>query len=126
MSYDLGLKHPITGEWIELDKPHFMRQGTHCVTGTIEATVNITYNYAKHFNRIFPPIKSDNGYLKGIRTIYGLTGAESIQLLKNSIKQLGDEIDKDYWKSTEGNARLALLQCLALAEMQPDGIWDGD
>lgn len=37
-----------------------------------------------------------------------------------------DDVDTDYWKPTEGNAKRALLQLLAMAKIRPDGIWDGD
>ena len=63
---------------------------------------------------------------QGIRSLYGLTGAESIPLLKTAIDQLNDDIDVDYWKATEGNAKLPLMQLLAMAQMRPDGIWSGD
>jgi hypothetical protein len=123
MSYDLGLKDPVTEKWITLESPHQMRGGTYCLTGQPAAKINITYNYAKHFRRVIPP--EENGE-NGIRALYGKTGAESIPILKKAIAQLGDDVDKDYWSPTEGNAKKALHQCLALAQMCPDGIWDGD
>jgi hypothetical protein len=119
MSYDLGLKDPITKQWIELDAPHQMRGGTYCTSGTSSAKTNITYNYGKFFRRVLCPENS-------IRLLYGMTGAESIPVIKEAIEQLGDDIDDDYWKPTEGNAKRSLYQCLALAQMCPDGIWDGD
>ena len=39
---------------------------------------------------------------------------------------LGDDVSSNYWEPTEGNAKAALLKLIALAEMRPDGIWDGD
>ena len=68
----------------------------------------------------------DNVSVKGIRTIYGLTGAESLPVLDAAIAQLGDDVDADYWAPTEGNAKRALLKLRALATMRPDGIWSGD
>lgn len=118
MSYDIYLNDPVTKEPINLDSPHQMRGGTYASGGTPEAWLNITYNYADHYYRVFGD--------KGIRTIYGMTGAESIPVLKNAISQLGDEVDADYWKSTEGNAKKPLIQLLVLAQLRPDGIWDGD
>lgn len=118
MSYDLGLREPITGNWIVLDEPHDMQGGTYCLGGSATAEINITYNYAKHFYRTMGD--------KGLRSIYGLTGSESIPLLQRAISQLGDDVDDDYWNGTEGNAKRALMQCLALACMRPDGVWDGD
>lgn len=37
-----------------------------------------------------------------------------------------DEVSGDYWEPTEGNAKRALLQLLAMARMRPDGVWNGD
>lgn len=131
MSYDLGLRDRHE-KWYPLTVPHQMRGGTFCLGGTHEATINITYNYARHFERVLKPRESshhyarEDGKLYGIRSLYGLTGAESIPLLIEAIDELKDDVDNDYWKSTEGNARAALKQCLALARMCPDGIWDGD
>lgn len=118
MSYDIYLNDPVTGDVIELDEPHQMRGGNYAVGGTTEAWLNVTYNYAKHYYRVMGE--------KGIRTIYGMTGAESIPVLKAAIDELGDDVDPDYWASTEGNAKRALCNLLALAQMRPDGVWDGD
>ena len=118
MSYDIYLNDPVTGIPIELDEPHQMRGGTYAVGGTTKAWLNVTYNYAKHYYRVMGE--------EGIRTIYGMTGAESIPVLKAAIDGLGDDVDPDYWKPTEGNAKRALCSLLALAQMRPDGVWDGD
>ena len=61
-----------------------------------------------------------------IRTIYGLTGAQSIPVLEKAAAALGDDVNPDYWEATEGNAKKPLLQLLAMARMRPDGVWDGD
>lgn len=118
MSYDIYLKDPVTRDVIEVDTPHQMAGGTYALGGTKELWLNVTYNYANHFYNTMGE--------KGIRTIYGMSGAESIPILENAINQLGDDVDPDYWKSTEGNAKRALLQLLAMAKIRPDGIWDGD
>ena len=115
MSYDLELRDPITGTVLELDAPHQMRGGTYCISGTTWATLNVTYNYAKHYIS-----------MGGIRAIHGKTGAESIPLLTACINTLGDDVDPDYWQATEGNAKAALIQLRALAQMRPDGVWAGD
>lgn len=119
MSYDLGLHDPVSGEAIVFDEPHQMRGGTYAIGGTCSASLNITYNYWAHFRRAL-------GDERGIRAIYGLSGAESIPVLKRGIAALGDDVSADYWEPTEGNAKRALAQCLALAQMRPDGVWDGD
>lgn len=118
MSYDIELTDPVTGKVLKLDAPHHMRGGTYQVGGTTEANLNITYNYSKFYYELFGD--------KGIRFLYGKTAAETIPHLKESILLLKDDVSDNYWDATEGNAKRALMQLLALAEMRPDGIWRGD
>ena len=120
MSYDISLTDPITRETIEVSNTHFMQGGTFALGGTKELWLNVTYNYGKIFYR--PEIFGQ----KGIRTIYGMTGAESIPILQNAIANLRDDVSPDYWEATEGNAKRSLCQLLAMAQMRPDGIWEGD
>jgi hypothetical protein len=118
MSYDIDLIDPLTEQVLELDSPHQMKGGTYAFGGTSEASLNITYNYGKHYYRVLGE--------KGIRSIYGMTGAESISILKKAADELGDDINEDYWQPTEGNAKRALLQLISLAQLRPDGVWAGD
>lgn len=121
MSYDISLCDPVTHETLEVDNTHFFAGGTRSIGGTKELWLNITYNYGKHFRR------DDVLGSKGIRSIYGKTGAESIPMLEKAISALGDDVDdSDYWHATEGNAKRALRGLLAFAKMRPDGVWDGD
>ena len=118
MSYDIKLVDAVTKETLHVDNPHEMRGGTYCVGGTTEAWLNITYNYTEILYNVFGE--------KGIRTLYGMTEAESIPLLKSTIEKLSDDVDDNYWKATEGNVKRSLSQLLALAQMRPDGVWSGD
>lgn len=118
MSYNIYLCDPVSKEVLHTDMKHNIRGGTYCLGGTTELSLNITYNYAKHFYRVIGE--------KGIRTIYNMSGAESIPVLKNAIDNLGNNISTDYWEPTEGNAKQALYGLLAFAQMRPDGIWSGD
>ena len=118
MSYDLALHDPVNGCILELDYLHDMRGGTYAVGGSALAELNITWNYANHYYRVFGE--------QGLRTIYGKTGAESIPILQDAISQLADDATDNYWDGTEGNAKRALCQCLAFAQIRPDGIWNGD
>lgn len=118
MSYDIYLYEPGTDAPVEFDDDHYMEGGTYSLGGTREAWLNITYNYSSVFYRVFP----DNG----IRTIYGMTGSESLPLLEAAIAQLRDDTSEDYWECTEGNAKRALAQLAAMARMRPDGVWGGD
>ena len=59
----------------------------------------------------------------GIKSIYGMSGAESIPLIGKAIMALGDDVSADYWGATEGNAKSPLYQLLDMAKMRPDGVW---
>lgn len=118
MSYDINLCDPVTHDVLELDDPHDMRGGTYAMGGTREAHLNITYNYGAAFRRVLGE--------GGIRTIYGMTGAESIPVLEAAAARLADDATGNYWDATDGNAKRALLQLVALAKLRPDGVWDGD
>ena len=118
MSYDVYLHDPVTKQTIELDHVHYIRGGTYQLGGTTEAHLNITYNYAKHFKKVLGA--------GGIRSIYGMSGAESIPILRAAADKLGDDVHDDYWQPTEGNAKRALFGLIALAQLRPDGVWKGD
>jgi len=118
MSYDIYLQDPVTKRVVQLDDKHSMQGGTYVQGGTREAWLNVTYNYAKHFKKV---LGGD-----GVRSIYGKTGQESIDILTKGIDQLKDDVDTNYWKPTEGNARRSLIQLRLIAELRPDGIWYGD
>ncbi len=138
MSYDIELVDPVTRQTLELDAPHHMRGGTYAVGGTTRAHLNVTYNYFDHLARVLPDLTftrplapqwmHEHSQLpwRGIRTIYGLTGAESIPMLNRAIDMLGNDTDPDYWKPAEGNVKRALIQLRTLAQMRPDGLWEGD
>lgn len=97
--------------------------------------VNITYNYARWYYKDYAFGE------KGIRSIYGLSGAESIPVLKKAIAGLEDSDEElpyeeakqcieqgatGYWLPARTNAIRPLYQLLALAQMRPDGVWEGD
>lgn len=119
MSYDIHLLNQKTKEVIQFEEPLDIKGGNYQLGGTTEAWLNVTYNYSRYFYRTMGK--------KGIRTIYGMTGQESIPILISAIEQLCDnQHDEDYWEPTEGNAKTALRNLLRLAELCPTGIWDGD
>ena len=140
MSYDISLCDPVTKDTLEMDVPHQMKGGTYALGGTTEMWLNITYNYANWYYKdgVFP---NGNDKSRGIRTIYGMSGAESIPVLKNAISVLEnlteDISDEDrercekqgatgYWMPTRENAIRPLYSLLAFAQIRPDGIWEGD
>ena len=118
MGYSIRLCDPVTGDALQADSKHHIRGGTYAFGGTTELWLSVTYNYAQHFYRVLGE--------GGIRSIYDKTGAESIPMLKDAMAQLADDVDDDYWKATEGNAKQALAGLLAFAQLRPDGVWDGD
>lgn len=147
MSYDISLKDPVTGDTVHFDVPHQMAGGTYIVGGTTEAWLNITYNYAPWYYKdgVFPD-RGERGQefhngLTGVRSIYGLSGAESIPVLEHAIKTLESMAEdlpekkiKDYkelgitgyWIPTRTNAIKPLYQLLAMAKIRPDAIFTGD
>ena len=118
MSYDIELTDRNTGKVVKFPYVHEVRGGTYQLGGSDEAWVNITYNYWAIFREVLGE--------EGIRTIYGLTGEESIPLLEKAISELDDNVSTDYWEATEGNAQQALKHLLLFAQLRPDGIWNGD
>ena len=121
MSYNIRLKDKETGETL-VAKFNPTREGTYSLSNSKcrPCSFNITYNYAGHCYR---HIDSE----RGIRAIYGKTARESIPILEAAISKLKDDVDSDYWKNTEGNAKEALRGLLEIARnADPDGVWDGD
>ncbi len=118
MSYDISVINPNTEEVLEFEEPHQIKGGNYAIGGTTEAWLNVTYNYAPHFYKTMGD--------KGIRCLYGLTGKEAVPILEHAIAKLGDDIDPDYWKPTEGNAKEALKGLLTFARLLPNGVFDGD
>ena len=140
MSYDISLCDPVTHEVLETEEPHKITGGTFAMGGTTVMWLNVTWNYADWYYRpgVFARTKKAS---KGIRTIYGMTGAQSIPVLKNAIAKMesmtvdiSDEERREceeqgatgYWMPTRENAIRPLYQLLAFAQMRPDGVWEGD
>ena len=118
MSYDIKMTDPQTHKTIELPSRHQFVGGTYEVGGTRRAWLNVTYNYSEHYYRVFGE--------DGIRTIYGMSGEESIPVIEAGSARLGDDVTPNYWDGTEGNAKAALRHLVELAKLCPHGIWDGD
>lgn len=126
MSYDINLLDPITKEVIEINDAHFLRGGTYQMGGSKELTLNITYNYSEILHRVIQPKNTPSEYKTGIRSLYGTTALEAVLILEAAISKLKDDVDEDYWKATEGNAKRALNNLLTMCKMRPDAIVDGD
>lgn len=135
MSYDISLVDPVTKETLVADTPHQMRGGTYAIGGTDEMWLNVTYNFGRWYRKDYA--FGENG----IRSINGLSGAESIPVLKKAITGLEEskeELSEEeinqcleqgvsgYWMPTKENAIRPLYQLLAMAQMRPDGVWESD
>ena len=116
MSYDLRLVKD--GETVRSSRPHGIIGGTYCL-GDTDLRLNVTYNYAGFFYRVFGE--------KGIRWLYGQTARDTLHPLLDAILSLSAEPSADdYWQPTEGNARESLIGLLRLALAAPDATWEGD
>ena len=118
MSYDIELLDPVSREVLNIGFKHEISGGIRCVGGTTKLWLNVTYNYAPLFKRTL----GDDG----IRTIYGMTGAESLPFLEAAASSLGDNVSSNYWEATEGNVKKALLGLIEFARLRPEGVWYGD
>ena len=112
MSYYVNFLDPVSKEIIELDEPHFMRGGTYAVGGTRSLSLNVTYNYSPNYMK--------HGF--HLKDLDGKTAVDMIAEMERVISELGDDVDPDYWKPTDGNAKRALKQLLVMAKMRPDAI----
>lgn len=130
MSYDIYVKHRKDGTTVSLREKHQLRGGTYAVGGETEAHLNITYNYAKWFYKLWPSGDGKAADAKtatpfeqmyannagGIRSLYGKPLDEVIAELGRAISKLKGDRDQDYWKKTEGNARAALFDLKCVCE----------
>ena len=117
MSWTFDFCDPVTNEVLKTDEKHFMFGGTVCVGGTNAMSLDVTYNYSVIINRVI----DGHGYTYA-KFFNEKTGAEIIPMLKEAISKLSDDVDEDYWKATEGNAKRILCQLLAFAQMRPDAV----
>ena len=117
MSWCFEFCDPVTNEVLKTEEKHFMfGGGTVCVGGTNDMSLDVTFNYSDIINKV---INSNDTYAYLLNE---KNGAEAIPILKRVISKLGDDVDDDYWTPTEGNAKRALCQLLAFAQMRPDAV----
>ncbi len=117
MSCDVNLTNPIMHETLEIDYKHSIHGGTYQIGASKYIWLNVAYNYAEIYAR------NDVFGLNGVRILNGMTGAESIPILQKAIDSLKKEVHRDYWKTTDGDARLALCNVLQMAKVHPDCVW---
>jgi len=90
-----------------------------CNRYDVVAKTSITYNYSIFY-------KETIDKEKGIRWIYGKTGKECEQKLRDAINILGTEKHPDVWKPTPGNAGMVLKKLMEWCIEHPDAVFRGD
>lgn len=105
MSWDIDLDYP-DGREIQVDIHE--EGGTYALGGTDQASLNVTYNYGKHFD---------------FNKLDGRTAEDCIPEMEEAVKELGTERDSDYWKATPGNAGYAVSILLGWARQHPKAVF---
>ena len=113
MSYDVALRDA-DGNPVQVERHE--EGGTILVGGNTDAEMSVTYNYSKFFGVVLPEGR--------IESLHGMTGADSIPILRAAISILTTRRDADYWAATPGNAGYALFVMEDWAEQHPDAVWD--
>jgi hypothetical protein len=83
--------------------------GTYAIGGVDCAEVNVTYNYARHFD---------------FRALNQKQAKETLPILEVAVHELGTERSDDYWEPTPGNAGAAVALLRDWARQRPDAVWD--
>jgi len=107
MSYWISLNNPKTNEVATVES--FTDGGIYGVGGSTEADLNVTYNYARHFN---------------FRGLHGRKASKTIKKMEIAVKQLGTKRSDDYWDPTEGNTGHTINILLSWAKQFPKYVWD--
>lgn len=90
---------------------------TVAIGGVMEADLNVTYNYSKHF---YECLDKEHG----LRALNGQRAGDWLKRMEGAVLKLGDKRDPDYWKDTPGNAGHALNVLLKWAAQYPDATWE--
>lgn len=119
MSYDIHYTDK-QGQQYELKEP-MEEGGTHQLGGNTETWLNVTYNYSWYYHMFLDEEE-------GIRWLYGKTGGECVERLKEAIEPFEGFMpyERDYWAPTPGNCVQPLRIFLQWAQRWPDGRFEGD
>jgi len=113
MSFDVRLID-LDGNTLQVEK--HSEGGNYVVGGTIEASLNITYNYSWFYMRFL----HDDGLL----WLDGKKAKHCIAALEKAIAEFGVARSGDYWSPTPGNAGYALNLLLKWANQHPEGVFE--
>ncbi|MBL7169522.1 MAG: hypothetical protein ISS48_00710 [Candidatus Aenigmarchaeota archaeon] len=113
MSFDVKLLDK-KGKICQVEK--HTEGGTYVLGGTIDASLNITYNYSKLYSKYLDE-------KQGLRFLDGKKAKDVIERLRETVFILGIVRDRDYWKPTPGNAGYALVILLKWAKQHPEAMF---
>ena len=113
------MKVGIVGYTIRLEDPHSSGEtyhvppfnyGSNVLVGDTmgESSVDITYNYSKHFDK---------------SQIIDKTATEAEPYLRSLLETLGNDVVPDYWSATEGNVKQFVSLLFLWGVMHPEGVW---
>lgn len=105
MSYDISLVDPVTKETLEADFVHHITGGSYTIGGTRKLELNVTWNYCKFYygDKAFGD--------KGIKSLDGMTGAESIPILKKLFQTLETMFPLYTWMLPRETQRKLCADC---------------
>lgn len=96
------------------------RGGTYCINPEYnEAKLNMTYNYYGVMVKYGIGVYRHDNDPKDLFVLEEHTAGEIAAKLAEVIPKMGDDVDEDYWKPTEGNVRKALTNLLMIAVNVP-------
>lgn len=74
-----------------------------------DASIVLSSSFERHFD---------------FNAIHGMTGAESLPVLREAILRLGTEGVQNYWEAIPGNVGVACARLAQWAEQHPSARWD--
>jgi hypothetical protein len=94
--------------------------------------LNITYNLRPMFVRAIGEAGVPDVCNEGIRTIYGLTGAQASDLVHRMLRAINadrvgySQLDASNGWGTRQDCEAFLSRVIAASDQHPDAIWGGD
>ena len=100
---------------IPVQVENFTDGGTYVVGGSVQAELNVTYNYGGILRSVGIDLH------EGAGNIHWRKASECIPMLEAGLAGLPDKQPaSDYWLPTPGNVRVVIQRLLAWAKANPD------
>ena len=109
MSWDIEICK--NGVPIEFPNTVNISGGTYALGGTSVARLNVTYNYSCFFRAHLHP--------DSLKALDGMTVETAMEHVDCALVRMTGEPDDNYWKTTEGNAKKALIDLKMLMQLCP-------